>query len=288
MNIEDILTSRGIEFHATNNPNEIMISCTSGLHEDKSPSLSYNTESHIFNCWSCGFKGNAKVFLESIGVATKIPLTTKQPYKIEKLKRRIERLQESRIVEMPKSKNSYLEEFRGISPSTLLEFSAFTTSELKLNNYLCIPVYQHKKLRFIEGRLMVEVEEDIKSKYYRRPEGARVSDILFPMDKLTDKKHLIMVEGLFDMLNMWQCGYTNTVCIFGATNFNKDKLKVLDSLSTVHVDIMFDGDTPGVKGAEKVANLLDSAYISSRIIKVPANRDPGNLNKYEIRKALNG
>ena len=41
MNLVELLDKRGIEYRRTNNPNEILISCTSGRHVDKSPSLSF-------------------------------------------------------------------------------------------------------------------------------------------------------------------------------------------------------------------------------------------------------
>ena len=44
MDLVDLLNHRGIEYRKTNNPSEILISCTSGEHTDKSPSLSYNLE----------------------------------------------------------------------------------------------------------------------------------------------------------------------------------------------------------------------------------------------------
>jgi hypothetical protein len=53
----ELLNKRGIEYRKTNNPTEILISCTSGEHTDKSPSLSYNLERNVFHCWSCGFSG---------------------------------------------------------------------------------------------------------------------------------------------------------------------------------------------------------------------------------------
>ena len=42
--IVEILESKGIKVEKTNDPNEIKISCTSGEHEDKVPSLYYNIQ----------------------------------------------------------------------------------------------------------------------------------------------------------------------------------------------------------------------------------------------------
>ena len=40
MELMELLNKRGIEYRKTNNPAEILISCTSGEHTDKSASLS--------------------------------------------------------------------------------------------------------------------------------------------------------------------------------------------------------------------------------------------------------
>jgi len=71
----------------------------------------------------------------------------------------------------------------------------------------------------------------------------------------------------------------NTLCVFGTNNFTKRKLELLDRIGVTRVDIMFDPDLSGQKGAEKVANMLDSRNIFSRIIKLPEGIDPGDLTK---------
>ena len=84
-----------------------------------------------------------------------------------------------------------------------------------------------------------------KPKYYRRPQGASVSDVVFPLDKVKNTNYVILVEGIFDMLNMWQLGYHNTLCIFGASNFSRKKLEILDRIGVTRVDILMDPDAPG-------------------------------------------
>ena len=88
------------------------------------------------------------------------------------------------------------------------------------------------------------------------------------------------------MLNMWQLGYRNTVCLFGASNFNKNKLDILDRIGVTRVDIMMDPDTAGHIASEKILKLLDTRNIYSRIIKVPIGKDPGNISKTEAKEAL--
>ena len=88
------------------------------------------------------------------------------------------------------------------------------------------------------------------------------------------------------MLNMWQLGYRNTVCLFGASNFNKSKLDILDRIGVTRVDIMMDSDTAGHIASEKILKFLDTRNIYSRIIKIPLGKDPGNISKIEARGGI--
>ena len=153
-----------------------------------------------------------------------------------------------------------------------------------MTDYICFPVYQFGKLKFIEGRLAKNISG--KPKYYRRPQAAAVADCLFPLDKVKNTNYVILVEGIFDMLNMWQLGYHNTLCIFGATNFGRKKLEILDRIGVTRVDILMDPDAPGQMAAGKIADALDSKNIFSRNIKLPVGTDPGDLNKRQAEKYL--
>jgi DNA primase len=285
MDLFDILHKRGIVYKKTNNPDEILLTCTSGEHEDKNASLCYNLNKNVFNCWSCGFRGGSTKFLASIGETSIIDFDSKQPHKIHKLKDKIKSKIEIDIISLPDDRLMFQGDFKGIDPRVMREFRAFTTDSFGLEGYICVPVYQHGKLRFIESRLQALAAD--KPKYYRRPQKAVTSDCLFPLDKLKNTSYVILVEGLYDMLNMWQLGYKNTLCIFGATNFSKTKLELLDRLGITRVDIAMDADPAGQRAAEKIADLLDSRNIYARIIKLPEGYDPGILTQKQAERLFN-
>ena len=277
MELVELLNKRGIEYRKTNNPAEILISCTSGEHTDKSPSLSYNLERNVFHCWSCGFSGGINKFMKSIGETVILDVDSKQPYQIKKLKDKIRNIIEFDDIQLPTERHMYPSEFRNIDAKTMKEFQAFTTEQMGLQDYICFPVYQFGKLKFIEGRLMKSIAG--KSKYNRKPHKAKVNDLLFPLDKIKNTNYVILVEGIFDMLNMWQLGYKNTLAIFGAQNFGRNKLDLVDKIGVNRVDIMMDPDAPGQMAASKIQSLLDSKNIYSRIIKLPIGHDPGDITK---------
>lgn len=284
MELVELLNKRGIEYRKTNNPAEILISCTSGEHTDKSPSLSYNLERNVFHCWSCGFSGGINKFMKSIGETVILDVDSKQPYQIKKLKDKIRNIIEFDDIQLPTERHMYPSEFRNIDSRTMKEFQAFTTDQMGLQDYICFPVYQFGKLKFIEGRLMKNIAA--KPKYNRKPHKAKVSDILFPLDKIKNTNYVILVEGIFDMLNMWQLGYKNTLCIFGATNFGRKKLEILDRIGVTRVDIIMDPDAPGQMAASKIAAELDSRNIVSRNIKLPVGTDPGDINVIQAKEYI--
>lgn len=284
MSIQELLDKRGIAYKKTNNPYEILITCTSGLHDDKNASLSYNLERDVFNCWSCGFRGGRLKFLKSIGEVETLDVESKLPFRLQKVKHKLQTMMEVEELKLPDDRKIYMDEFRGIEAATYREFQAFTTNQMDLSNYLCIPVFQHGKLKFIEGRLLKNLSN--QPKYYRRPAKAKVTDVLFPLDKVHHTNYVILVEGIFDLINMWKNGFTTTLCIFGTGNFNKKKAEILDNMGITRVDIMMDSDLPGQRAAEKIAELLNARNIYTRIITLPPGVDPGELTKEQAERLL--
>lgn len=289
----DILTEKGIHYELTHNkPGEITVRCTSGLHEDSNPSLGINLNKEVFNCFACGYSGSLNKFLKDIGVnlAYSIGQETKQTVKLEKLKIKLSDLYKPKNINLPEDVQPYTVDFKNISAQTMKQFGAFTSEFYAFSNYICIPVYQNKRLQFIEGRHINDKPEE-EPKYLRNPAGARVSNILFPFDSISDFSTVILVEGIFDAIKMHDLGYTNTLCIFGTNNFGKEKVKLLDDYGCKHIIIMMDGDAPGRNAAKKISALIDSYNIRTSVIELADRLDPGELSKeyadYYLKGLLN-
>jgi DNA primase len=281
--IFSILDKKGIEY--TINPNsksEVLVKCISGLHDDSNPSLRFNIDNNIFNCFSCGFGGSYKKFLKAIGEDSSLEIETKQTYKVKKLKDKLHSKFFQRPVQVPTDTINFNFDFKGISGSILKYFGAFVTQQHGLSDYICFPIEQSGKLRFIEGRFkLLNIVTD-SPRYMRKPSNAKTSDLLFPLDKIIDKSHLILVEGLFDMLNLWQHGYKNSVCIFGTNNFRVEKAKLIDDCGCRKVTIFMDNDTSGKKAAENIQSLLEARDIETTIIFPKEGRDAGDMTKQEL------
>jgi DNA primase len=278
-----ILNKKQIEYTVNpNKKNEILIKCVSGLHEDANPSMRFDLDKNVFHCFSCGFGGSYKKLLKAIHEDESIEIETKQTYKIKKLKDKLHNKYFKLDIEIPGDAINFNFDFKGVDSSTIKEFEAFTTSQHGLADYICFPVYQSGKIRFIEGRYKLLNVKTNSPRYMRKPVNAKVSDLLFPLDKIKNKSHLILVEGLFDMLNLWQHGYKNTVCIFGTNNFKQEKAKVIDDAGCKHAIIFMDNDVSGRKAAEAIQSLLEVKDIETEIIYPPEGRDPGDMTKEEL------
>lgn len=282
--IISVLDKHSIPYLHEANSSEIKIKCISGEHEDSNPSMRFNLDKNIFHCFSCGFGGSYAKFLKTIGETEILDLDTKQPYKIKKLKSKLYNKFLKEEIKLPKDLLLYKHSFKGVGKDTIIEFGAFTTQSSGFSDYICFPISQFGKLRFVEGRFKVLNIQTNKPKYFRQPTNEKISDMLFPIDKIQDKSHLILVEGLFDMLNLWQHGYKNSVCIFGANNFGKEKLTLLDDIGVKRVTIFMDNDISGIKASQKIREMLESKDIETVIILPPDGRDAGDLTSPELKK----
>ena len=65
---------------------------------------------------------------------------------------------------------------------------------------------------------------DQQPKYLNTPPGSKFP--LFPIVKPIQGR-IILVEGVFDVINLHDKGLTNAVCCFGVNNVNEEKLQVL-------------------------------------------------------------
>jgi len=275
--ITEALDKAGIVYKINpNKPSELQIRCFSGLHDDKNPSLSFNLDKGLFNCFSCGFKGNSTQFWAELGIHIKPSFSSKTDFKISQLRQKLDKLSAAEV-RLPELTAPITSSFKDISINTLKKFGAFTVDSGEFQDYVCVPVYQHKKLRFIEGRYKHPQATD-KPKYLRKPDGASIENIMFPLDSIEDFKTVILTEGLYDALNLWDLGYHNVLCIFGTQAFTPAKARILDEYGVQNVKILMDGDNSGASAAKRIQTMLNQRNISSTIIELPEGVDPGNLD----------
>jgi DNA primase len=117
-------------------------------------------------------------------------------------------------------------------------------------------------------------------KYMITPSKAKMP--LFPI-VTPIQSSVILVEGIYDMINLHDKGLTNAVCCFGTNNINIEKLQMLSMQGVTRIDVFFDGDEAGQKASEKVKELCEKVDLISRNVHLKGT-DPGALTIPQIEK----
>jgi DNA primase len=86
------------------------------------------------------------------------------------------------------------------------------------------------------------------------------------------KDRLILVEGYFDAVSLWQAGFEEAVATCG-TSLTPSHLEVVSRL-TRKVVALFDGDEAGLKAATKSMELFLEAGVEARRLDLGACKDP--------------
>lgn len=272
----DLLKSKNVEFRISGK--DYVTKCFNPEHDDSNPSFRIDKTTGIAHCFSCGFKTNIFKFY---GI-----LTNNVSIKVVKLKEKLKALKEvSDGLEMLDGAKPVNYQFRGISAQTLREFGAFHTDlDEDMIDRIIFPItdVRNKTVAFIGRHSM----SNGNPRYIIKPSGAQFG--LFPA-KLAPTKSIILVEGIFDFLNMWDKGAKNVVCVFGTSRLYNDtasKLMAYKVLGVEKIYIMYDGDEAGRTSATKTKPLIEEAGFTVEIINLPDGMDPGELDTEYVNSII--
>ena len=268
MNVEELLKEKEVYFEPKGK--DFLVRCVSPDHDDGNPSMRIDQITGIFQCFSCGFKGN--IFYHFGEKANQLQL------KRENLKRKIrEKMASSVGLAFPKGYMPYIGNWRDIKPETYKKFEAFQHHDTDHIGRVVFPIRDISgKIAAFNGRHMTGGVP----KYMITPRGAKMP--LFPVVEPI-KDTVILVEGIFDAINLHDKGLTNAVCCFGTNNISEEKLSMLAMQGVTHIDIFFDGDEAGQKAAEKIKGMCEKVDLVSRNIHLKET-DPGALTDSQIDK----
>jgi len=104
----------------------------------------------------------------------------------------------------------------------------------------------------------------------RRPKGG-----LFAWSTVGNYFEVILVEGLFDLAVLWQAGFRNTTCAFGI-HLTPTQFSQLGDSPDRQIFLAFDADPPGQEAASSLAQRLQTAGRSVRLVDLPPGLDPNS------------
>lgn len=255
---------------------DYLIKCLNPEHPDSNPSFRVDKVSGVAHCFACGFKTNLFKFY---GV-----FTNPVPVKVAALKEKLAVLKSfGQELELPNGYTPWTKTFRGISPATLKQFGAFYTNAVeKLQDRIVFPIKDitQKTVVFVGRHTM----SNGNPRYVNYPSGVKIP--VFPAHLPSGYSSMVIVEGLFDMLNLYDNGLENVVCAFGTNtlqNDTKSKLLPFKAQGITHVYILFDGDEAGQKASKILKPLIEAEGFIVEIIDLPDGSDPGDLGSEDIR-----
>ena len=167
---------------------------------------------------------------------------------------------------------------RGISPATAQLFG----------------VGLYRGAGFLAGRCVIPIRDENsqlvayvgravngQEPKYRFPAGFRKSQVLFNLDRAiqTRADQVIVVEGFFDALKVYQAGHPAVVALMGASFSQRQSELLLSHFA--RVTLMLDGDETGRSAAEVIAQLLRPKVPVTKV-ELPNRVHPDQLSSAEL------
>lgn len=182
----------------------------------------------------------------------------------------------------------YLRE-RGLTEEIIREFGLGYCSKGLLRGYIAIPIHNVSgEVVAYAGRWPGTPEEGEQK--YKLPQGFKKSLELFNCHRATACEAdlpLVVVEGFFDAIKLYQAGYERIVALMGSSLSNRQE-EMLCSLCETRderIILFLDGDEPGRKGqADARTRLSNRLYV--RVINPGDQVQPEHLSSDELRLTL--
>lgn len=274
--VKELLVSNSVEY--TPSGRDYLIKCLNPEHIDVNPSLRIDKITGVGHCFSCGYRVN---LFKYFGIVTDY-----QNARVSQIKEKIQKVfSETYGLSMPKGWVPFYKNYRNISADVFKTFEAFTVdNQEELENRVVFPLKDanNKIIAFI-GRHFIS---DIKPRYRVYPGGVELP--LFPSKLYPVNGTLVLVEGIFDALNLIDKGIPNVAAMLGTQSLyskkgiNKEKTTLLKLQGITKLVLLLDGDPAGIKAAQELQPLLEKENFFVSVIDLPENMDPGDLSVEEV------
>lgn len=283
---------------------EKLICCP--VHGESNPSMGISIEKQVCHCFSCSFAGDFAKLLsyslpEKFGLNTQTPDLLKRTefrayrkarefiadryeleyHEIGRRTKSVKRYEQTynrylrddqRRVELPRFK---LAPFMSGKETYAYFFQrGFTKEDMKTfmigrdldNKTITIPVfYEDGVLAGVIGRYIDKNRK--KNQRYKIYDEFERSNLLYPLDKAKPiKDTVILVEGQFDAIRMYNLGYTNTFALMTNQLSRKQAEWLCYNCSTVIW--IGDNDSRGIEGRDKAQKMLKNK-VDFKIVDYP-------------------
>jgi DNA primase len=184
----------------------------------------------------------------------------------------------------------YLAE-RGLSGETIAEFGLGCCNKGSMNGRIVIPIHNvDGKLVAYAGRWPGDPPEDTPK--YKLPAGFRKSEELFNLHRALQADPampLVIVEGFFHCLHLWQKGFSRVVALMGSQLSQPQEELLAKHLEPAdRIIVMLDEDNAGRAGREQVLQRLATrAFV--RVFRFPQEgQQPTDLSAEDLQFLADG
>ena len=288
----DLLTGRyGFDSYSIIG-DELTCSCPfTGNHPngDAHPSFGIDLEKGLYNCFSCGAKGNMLRFImdmedidsHSASLVLNKYASELSPEQLLKMLERGEYVPRSAVTPIHAEVQRWAANehpywaTRGLTKQTIAKYRlGYDASE----NRVTIPHYFDGQL---VGYLKRALGND-KPKY-KNSTGFPKKETLFNLDVAKQDTTALLVEAALSVIWLDQCGVHNAVASFGASLSNEQA--VLLRMNFNSVIIWYDPDEAGRKETRNVIKML-SPFVNVFVVDSPRG-DPNELSEADCLDTLN-
>ena len=263
MNLIDLFKKHG--FDVIQAGSSFKVNCP--FHIEDSPSCSIDESRGMFKCFGCGESGSIEKLLSVLGISELYNSDLLELKKNQLLNKLADSISEFTVY--PSSAKPIENTIKTIKPETFKKFNAYT---LPNSNSLFFPI------RF-RGQSRGYIEKILGSKYINHFTNGYIP---FNIDRVNSAS-IILVEGVFDALSVYQAGFHNVMASLSAS-YSWSLIKWLKQINATNLYILYDGDEAGYKGAKN----LHLQYTDSIIINMPQGLDPNDLANLENFLINNG
>ncbi|MBQ3891770.1 MAG: DNA primase [Desulfovibrio sp.] len=131
------------------------------------------------------------------------------------------------------------------------------------------------------GRILPALAKEDDAKYinssdspiYRK--GEHLYGLFQARPSIAAQKAIMLTEGYMDVITLHQYGYTQAAGILG-TSLTPDQVKRISGLCS-HVELMLDGDEPGMKAAQRSCEMLLARGLSCKVVLFPGGNDVDSM-----------
>ena len=146
----------------------------------------------------------------------------------------------------------------------------------RFRNRIMFPIHNHlNKLIGFAGRV---IGDEKQAKYLNSPETPIYNKgrILYGMhlnkNEIIDHKAAIVVEGYFDLIQLYQANIKNVVAVSGTAFTDGHALALSKLCKTIYV--AYDGDLAGIQAAIRAGYTIIKNNLDAKIIQTPNKLDP--------------